>query len=151
METDYRDIVELLVSELGKMSDKAKIVRRNKRLIIQKTIEEYLNRLTQKEQELLSLISDKYQDLLDEERRNQLIQSKQALSVLLFDAGKELQRQVKEKQEAQCYADLKNLFGQKNKFNLEEEIKTILLNWRESHDYYNGMLEKITIIIKIIQ
>lgn len=39
-------------------------------------------------------------------------------------------------------ADLKNLFGQKNKFNLEEEIKTLLLNWRESHDYYNGMLAK---------
>lgn len=47
-------------------------------------------------------------------------------------------------------ADLKNLFGkltnvnecQKNKFNLEEEIKTLLLNWRHDHDYYNGMLEK---------
>lgn len=38
---------------------------------------------------------------------------------------------------------LKNLFGQKNKFNLEEEIKTLLLNWRENHDYYNGNLEKI--------
>ncbi|HBJ0322931.1 TPA: hypothetical protein LAM98_004232 [Escherichia coli] len=48
-------------------------------------------------------------------------------------------------------ADLKNLFGkltnvnecQKNKFNLEEEIKTLLLNWRENHDYYNDMLAKI--------
>ena len=40
-------------------------------------------------------------------------------------------------------ADLKSLFGQKNKFNLEEEIKTLLLNWRENHDYYNGMLAKI--------
>ncbi|WP_248901770.1 hypothetical protein [Escherichia coli] len=40
-------------------------------------------------------------------------------------------------------ADLKSLFGQKNKFNLEEEIKTLLLNWRHDHDYYNGMLEKI--------
>lgn len=40
-------------------------------------------------------------------------------------------------------ADLKNLFGQKNKFNLEEEIKTLLLNWRENHDYYNNMLEKV--------
>lgn len=47
-------------------------------------------------------------------------------------------------------ADLKNLFGkltnvnecQKNKFNLEEEIKTLLLNWRENHDYYNNMLSK---------
>ncbi|HCO8357150.1 TPA: hypothetical protein OB809_004395 [Escherichia coli] len=39
-------------------------------------------------------------------------------------------------------ADLKSLFGQKNKFNLEEEIKTLLLNWRHDHDYYNGMLEK---------
>lgn len=39
-------------------------------------------------------------------------------------------------------ADLKNLFGQKNKFNLEEEIATLLLNWREGHDYYNGMLKK---------
>ena len=39
-------------------------------------------------------------------------------------------------------ADLKNLFGNKNKFNLEEEIKTLLLNWRHDHDYYNGMLEK---------
>lgn len=47
-------------------------------------------------------------------------------------------------------ADLKNLFGkltnvnecQKNKFNLEEAIKTLLLNWRHDHDYYNGMLEK---------
>lgn len=39
-------------------------------------------------------------------------------------------------------ADLKSLFGNKNKFNLEEEIKTLLLNWRESHDYYNGMLAK---------
>ncbi|HGX8905795.1 TPA: hypothetical protein ACJIOU_004868 [Escherichia coli] len=39
-------------------------------------------------------------------------------------------------------ADLKSLFSQKNKFNLEEEIKTILLNWREGHDYYNGMLAK---------
>lgn len=41
-------------------------------------------------------------------------------------------------------ADLKSLFGQKNKFNLEDEIKTLLLNWRENHDYYNNMLEKIT-------
>ena len=40
-------------------------------------------------------------------------------------------------------ADLKSLFGQKNKFNLEEEIKTLLLNWRENHDYYNNMLEKV--------
>lgn len=40
-------------------------------------------------------------------------------------------------------ADLKNLFGQKNKFNLEEEIKTLLLNWRENHDYYNDTLAKI--------
>lgn len=48
-------------------------------------------------------------------------------------------------------ADLKSLFGkltnvnecQKNKFNLEDEIKTLLLNWRENHDYYNGMLAKI--------
>lgn len=48
-------------------------------------------------------------------------------------------------------ADLKSLFGkltnvnecQKNKFNLEEEIKTLLLNWRENHDYYNDMLAKI--------
>lgn len=48
-------------------------------------------------------------------------------------------------------ADLKSLFGkltnvnecQKNKFNLEDEIKTLLLNWRENHDYYNGMLEKV--------
>ncbi|MFX1151623.1 hypothetical protein ABEM33_22730 [Escherichia coli] len=40
-------------------------------------------------------------------------------------------------------ADLKSLFGQKNKFNLEEEIKTLLLNWRHDHDYYNGMLAKI--------
>lgn len=47
-------------------------------------------------------------------------------------------------------ADLKSLFGkltnvnecQKNKFNLEEEIKTLLLNWRENHDYYNNMLSK---------
>lgn len=47
-------------------------------------------------------------------------------------------------------ADLKSLFGkltnvnecQKNKFNLEEEIKTLLLSWRESHDYCNGMLAK---------
>lgn len=39
-------------------------------------------------------------------------------------------------------ADLKSLFGQKNKFNLEDEIKTLLLNWRHDHDYYNGMLEK---------
>ena len=48
-------------------------------------------------------------------------------------------------------ADLKSLFGkltnvnecQKNKFNLEDEIKTLLLNWRENHDYYNDMLAKI--------
>ena len=48
-------------------------------------------------------------------------------------------------------ADLKSLFGKltnvnechKNKFNLEEEIKTLLLNWRENHDYYNDMLAKI--------
>ncbi|HDX3184399.1 TPA: hypothetical protein ROA76_004380 [Escherichia coli] len=48
-------------------------------------------------------------------------------------------------------ADLKSLFGkltnvnecQKNKFNLEEEIKTLLLNWRHDHDYYNDMLAKI--------
>ncbi|HBJ0442076.1 TPA: hypothetical protein LAN44_004852 [Escherichia coli] len=40
-------------------------------------------------------------------------------------------------------ADLKSLFGQKNKFNLKEEIKTLLLNWRENHDYYNDMLAKI--------
>lgn len=40
-------------------------------------------------------------------------------------------------------ADLKSLFGQKNKFNLEEEIKTLLLNWRENHDYCNDMLAKI--------
>lgn len=47
-------------------------------------------------------------------------------------------------------ADLKSLFGkltnvnecQKNKFNLEDEIKTLLLNWRENHDYYNNMLSK---------
>lgn len=39
-------------------------------------------------------------------------------------------------------ADLKNLFEKKNKFNLEGEIKTLLLNWRHDHDYYNGMLEK---------
>lgn len=41
-------------------------------------------------------------------------------------------------------ADLKNLFGQKNKFNLEEEIKTYLLNWRHDHDYYNSLLFKTT-------
>ena len=40
-------------------------------------------------------------------------------------------------------ADLKSLFDQKNKFNLEEEIKTLLLNWRENHDYYNDILAKI--------
>ncbi|EOT6796998.1 hypothetical protein ACK6EX_004210 [Escherichia coli] len=40
-------------------------------------------------------------------------------------------------------ADLKSLFGQKNKFNLEDEIKTLLLNWRENHDYHNDMLAKI--------
>lgn len=48
-------------------------------------------------------------------------------------------------------ADLKSLFGkltnvnecQKNKFNPREEIQNLLLNWRESHDYYNGMLAKI--------
>ena len=40
-------------------------------------------------------------------------------------------------------ADLKSLFGHKNKFNLEEEIKTLLLNWRENHDYYNDILAKI--------
>lgn len=47
-------------------------------------------------------------------------------------------------------ADLKSLFGkltnvnecQKNKFNLEEEIKTLLLNWRHDHDYYNDLLAK---------
>lgn len=39
-------------------------------------------------------------------------------------------------------ADLKSLFDQKNKFNLEEEIKTLLLNWRENHDYYNDILAK---------
>lgn len=47
-------------------------------------------------------------------------------------------------------ADLKSLFGkltnvnecQKNKFNLEDEIKTLLLNWRESHDYYNDILAR---------
>lgn len=39
-------------------------------------------------------------------------------------------------------ADLKNLFGQKNKFNLEEEIKTLLLSWRHDNDYYNDLLAK---------
>lgn len=40
-------------------------------------------------------------------------------------------------------ADLKSLFGQKNKFNPKEEIQNLLLNWRENHDYHNDMLAKI--------
>lgn len=113
MVNDYSEIIELLVSELGKLGDQAKIVRRNQRLIIQKAIEEYLIALEAKEQELFSLIQDKYMDLLDEQRRNELINSvgsAQELSILLFKAGKELQAQVKEKAEEKCYADLKKIF-----------------------------------------
>ena len=146
MPNNYSEIIELLVSELGKLGDQAKIVRKNKRLIIQKAIEEYLMALNQKEQELLSLIQSKYSDLLDEQRRNELMRSPssaQDLSILLFKAGKELQAQVKEKAEEKCYADLKKLFitGYKLVMTLREYFTNEKIEYEVAYESGNTVFE----------
>ena len=112
MAGEYKDIIELLISELGKLGQNAQYVRRSKRLIIQKTIQDYLTRLSQKEQELLSLIQTKYQDISNENRINQLLNSmsEEGLTSYLTEASTALKEQIKVQQEEKCYADLKALF-----------------------------------------
>ena len=112
MASEYGKIIDLLVSELGKMSENAQYVRRSKREIIQKTIEKYLSDLSNVEKELLVLIQEKHQTLLDENRREQFMNSTspKEISRYLTKAKEDLQKQIKSRREEQTYAELKALF-----------------------------------------
>lgn len=102
---ENQDIIDLLISELGKMSNEAEIIRKNKREIIIDTINKYLKLFADKEKELLRLLMLKTQ----EENKKQY-NTKEEVIKNLTNASKDLQKLIKEKQELQYYSDLKQLF-----------------------------------------
>lgn len=102
---ENQDIVDLLVSELGKMSNEAEIIRKNKRKIIIDAINKYLKLFADKEKELLRLLT-----LRAQEENKKQFNTKEEIINNLTNASKDLRELVREKQELQYYSDLKQLF-----------------------------------------